>query len=564
MTRRNFFKRSPCFLLLVFLLGVFGSLAGGVWGEDLASAVTEGGVAFFLSPDAYGKADTSRLTVWAFSQCGTSEQDPQILDLAPDINCRAWQKWDNWGAKVSDYNFAYPAACKAKGIAFIAGGTATAFFRDEAASNDEFNAQVAYDAGGNPTKTQAGFYRGSLASAGFRKRLIRYAEIQIDGGVDGLFFDEANSSTEGSHWAGDGGFDDAMVADFGQYLFLKHPSLTPAQWKEKFDIGPDDHLDAAQRGRSFDYRGYLKRHGWDTSPLSSANPLEVDWGHSISNRPDPDKGTFTEDYPSLMYWQGIVMTLRAYARQKYGKEIYITSNGIFPFVDFQCVGLYDHNHDGPNGTEVNYVPVKEGHLDGTVSLQTAFRDLKARSLRVARRVVPVSLFLDWPTPNLDRYDALPLTERQDYWRLYAAEAYANGLYYSFHLKTTTGEPTADKLGMMPFFKSYSAFYRSHAALYHGAEDLAGTVNVSKSNITFNLARLPDGRTVLHLVNHNYSQEFQAQKNLAVSFPLAQAPKKVTAVSPDAAEDVPLQFSFDQGQVKVIVPQLVSYMALVTE
>jgi hypothetical protein len=560
------------FLLSAFLLRTLFPTPSRVWGEEpKTSAVTEDGVIFPIDPRVYGKADTSKLTVWGFSQCGTNEQDPQVLDLSPDIDPRAWAKWDIWGSKVTDYSFAYPAACKSKGIVFIGGGTATVFFRDEAVSDDEFKAEAACDAEGNPTKTQVGFYRGSLASAAFRQRLIRFAEIQIDGGVDGLFFDEANSSTEGNHWAGDGGFDDAMVADFGHYLCVKHADLTPAQWKEKFDIGPEDHLDVsvpkAQKGRSFDYRGYLKRHGWEMSPLNAANPLEADWGHPTGNRPDPDEGTFTQDYPPLIYWQEILLTLRTYARQKYGKEILITSNGIFPFVDFQCVGLYDYNHDGPGGSEANYTPVKDGHLDGTVSLQEIFKGLKARSLRVTGRVVPVSLFIDWPTPNMDRYDTLALQERQDYWRMFAAEAYANGVYFSFHLKTTTGEPTATQLGMMLFFKTYSAFYRTHASLYHGAVDLDGAVTVSAPHVVFNLAGLPDGRTVLHLINHNYSQGFQTQKNLTVSFPLAAAsapPKSVTALSPDNSQEIQLKFSFDQGRLKVQVPELESYTALVAD
>src|SRR5205814_941024 len=122
--------------------------------------------------------------------------------------------------------------------------------------------------------------------------------------------------------------------------------------------------------------------------------------------------------------------------------------------------------DGDGGTEANYVPISDGHLAGTRSLQDVFRRLKARSETLAPGA-PVVLFLDWPGGTIDRYDALPSAERPDFWRLFGAEAYANGLFFAFHLRTTTGEPTATEQGLMPFFKSYSAFYRAHAALFHG-------------------------------------------------------------------------------------------------
>lgn len=525
-----------------------------------------------VDPGARGTADFSRMTVLGFSQVGNADPpDPQVLQLDPDLLIRGWQRWDRWGVAASEYNAGYPAAAHAQGIAFVGGSTASALFRDEAASDAEFRSLVACDARGRPVlRAAAGtaFYRASLASPAYRRRLIDYGKMQIDAGVDGLFYDEVSSSYDGARWDGNEGFDDAHLADFGGFLCSRYGGLAATELASRFRLEPGE-LDcsgpAETRGRSFDYRAYLSRNGWLDAPLSTANPLAADWGRTLDNRPDPDVGSFVQTYPSLVYWQEIAAALRSYAREVHGREIFLTSNGIYPFVDFQSVGLYDWNQDGPGGKEVNYVPVVNGHLDGATSLLPAFLALKQRSARIAGPDVPVALFLDWPAASMDRYTGLPSGERKDYFRIFLAEAYAAGLFYALPLKTTTGEPTASELGMMDFFGQLAAFYRGHAELYHGARDLTDPVTVSLPAVTSHLTRLADGRTVLHLINHQYVQGLQPRTGVEVTFPAPQEPLQVTSMSPDLAADVPASFTYDlAGRVHVNLPTLDAYLALVAE
>ena len=459
---------------------------------------------------------------------------------------------------------------RAAGIVFIGGTTATALFRDEFPTESAFNAVVSCDATGQPMFHSAmKFYRGSLASPAYRQYLIGIGEIQIDGGVDGLFFDEVDFSYDGAP-NGNEGFDDASIADFGGFLCGKYPGYRPADWQSKYGITAVDHLDcagsAATRGRTFNYRGYLARNGWQASPLNRSNPLAAEWGTMVEGHPEPQNGTFTGTYTSLVYWQDIVLTLRNYARQKYNKEIYITANGVFPFVDFQMIGLWGGNPDGPGRSSVNYCPLTvDGHLDGTQSLLAAFMAMKQRSLRIDGRVVPVAAFIDWPTDVMSAYLSLPASEKSDYWRMYVPEALAATVYLNMHLADTVGDPTAAQLGLMPLFKQTTAFYKmpAHAALYHGTTDLPGRVTASVANIGTNLTQLSDGRTVAHLINHNYSHGFQEQDGVSVSFPVAKAPGRVTLVSPDYEADAPVAFTYSGGQVRVIVPKLVAYVAVVS-
>lgn len=526
-----------------------------------------------IDPSVYGTGDVSNLTVFGFSQEPQNlPADPQVLELNPDIVSRAWQRWDLGGTQASDFDWSYPAQAQAQNITFIGGTTTTVLFQDEFPQAAQFNAVVSCNAAGQPVvHAPLNFYRGSMASPTFRNYIISLMEIQIDGGVNGLFFDEPDESYEGATYGnGDEGFDDADVADFGGFLCAKYSNMTAANWQSQFGILAADNLNcssnAASSGRSFNYRGYLARNGWQADPLNPSNLLAAEWGGTFGGHPEPQNDTFTGTYTSLVYWQNVVLTLRNYARQKYNKEILITANGVFPFVDFQMNGLWGGNPDGPNGTSANYCPLTpSGDLDGTQSLLSAFMSVKARSLRIDGRIVPVAVFIDWPTDVMTNYLSIPTqSEREDYWRMYVAEASAATVYFNMHLLDTIGDPTATQLGLMPLFESLKAFYDGHADLYNGTQDLPGTITVSVPNITTNLTQLSDGRTVAHMINHNYSQGFQEQDGVVVSFPLAKAPSTLTLVSPDYSADTPVPFTYSGGQVQFTVPQLIAYVAAVAQ
>jgi hypothetical protein len=215
---------------------------------------------------------------------------------------------------------------------------------------------------------------------------------------------------------------------------------------------------------NFNYRTYLKKNGWNTSPFSSANPLVKVWGTSTSNRPEINRTTFIQKYTIDVYWKEIVTAVRDYARHTYMKEILITSNGTISLVNFNFVGLYNYNIDN-NGSEAQYVPATNAHLDGKVSLSSVFRTLYHRNESIAGNV-PCVLFIDWPTAMMSSYYGFTPSEKMDYWRIYAAEAYAHGLFFSFHFKTAIyGDPTAADAGIFDSLVNYTEFYKSHRELF---------------------------------------------------------------------------------------------------
>lgn len=531
-------------------------------------------------PEAYGTFDLSNLAFAAFSAVTPGEQDPQVLDLAPDLVPRTWWRWDTSGVKSFDYDASYAAACKALGTTFVSGTTASGFYQDEVRAAD-FLDQVSRDASNHPVphpELTANAYRGSLVSPAYRQRLVDIGKVQIDSGADGVHFDEVLASYTGTNWTGGNeGFDDHGIADFGAFLCNKYAGSL-ATLTDSLGVTAEDKLSCAppSGGRSFDYRGYLARHGAATAPTNNhLNPLAPDWGAVLNNRVTPPAGTFLSTYPAYVYWQQIVVALRTYARDRYQREIAITANGVYPFVDFQNVGLYTPNVDGPGQTTFDWMPVTAGGadggttLDGTVSFKSALQALKASSRQTLAATgrnqdVPIVLFLDYPTPSLDRFYALPPQGRKDYFRLYGAETYALGMFFAVPLHLNTDQNTATSLGLMDLFKQLKAFYKGHADVYRGAEELSDTPTVSAPNTTAVLNKLPDGRRVLHVINHAYAGGVVSQHGITATFPMPAAPASVSLVSPDFAADKTPPFTYTNGSVTVAVGDLDAYIAVVAK
>jgi hypothetical protein len=560
-----------------------GNRDAGV-GDTAGASTIDGGLGPWTAvADAAAPAPVplDDVTVYAFSQTPDNADDPQVLALAPDMNMRAWQRWDTYGV-TNNFDFGYVTAAHAAGVkVFMGGTTATALFADEFPNTqfpsltvDDVSTRDANDQPVVHDKIITGLYRGSLADPDYRAYLIAICEIQIDGGVDGLYFDEINQDYEGANFDGDEGFDSYHLADFNAYLLWRFPG---ADYQTMFGMTPDNLLSAGLPAgdltHNFNYQKYLASRGWAATPFAAANPLGAIWGQTVGGRPTPGAPDFVNSAEPYRYWGQIAGALRAYAQQTQGRSIYLTANGIYPLVDFQGVGLYAFNVDDDGGTEAEYVPVTPGStttaatLDGTRILQRPFLNLKARSAALAPGA-PVVLFLDWPNTFISYFFAMPQSQQQDYWRIYAAEAYANGLFFAFYLEDTVGDPTATALGLMPLYQSLAGFYRGHASLYHGvtASDAAVAAQVTTSLATPVMIAVSDQtsprRRLVHLVNHDYSGALIEHDGVTVTVPLPSAPLTVTLASPDAPSgDVTLAATYANGAVTVTVPTLVAYDVL---
>ncbi len=516
----------------------------------------------------FGKSNISDLAFYSFSQVNVGDEDGQIYRLQPDINIRAWQRWRENGTRLSDYNQSAIKKYKASGIKFIGGSTSSVVFSEE----EKFSQVASRDSRGRVVAhTQiAGMRRANLAHPAYRDYLINIAKIQIDIGVDGLFFDEVSSSYNGTNGDGNEGFDRYHLTDFNRYLCKRFAGLSTEELKRKFLFSDSNYLKCNAKTFSpednFNYLDYLSNIDLLDEPLSRRNPLAKIWGRTVDNRPNPSSPSFVE-YAINEYWQEIVLTLREYARETQNKEILITANGIYPFVDFQSIGLYPYNED-QNGHDVNYLPVKKGRLDGSVSLRDHYARLKRRS-QVLAGDVPVVIFIDWPTRYMDDYFGFSDQERKDFLKIYVSEAYANGLFFAFPVRTSMPEdPTAADQGMLDFVQNLGNFFRLNKEVYTNIE--VGKImasHVSKS-VSVSTSELADGRHVVHLVNHSYQDGIVIHENsvVRVRFPdgINDSQLSVTAISHDFGERLNLPVERIADGYRIVVPKLDSYLALIID
>ncbi len=529
--------------------------------------------------------DINRLTVYVYGQQTLKENNPWICEVKADINDRSVIKWGTNGNHPEDYNFDAVKASHHAGILYM-GGMTTVIQKQEFKDEAQFRDMATRDANGElvPWADQGlgigpDQYRGSLANPLYRKYITDICKIQIDGGADGIHFDEPNSPYLGGpqrNWTNNEGYEDASIADFNRYLLAKYPQYQAADWKSEFKMTDDNILKRdvppEDLKRNFNYRNYLQKNGWTENNwggkcvLSPSNPLAKEWGKVIGNRMYLSD-TFTGTYIPK-YYKEIIDELRRYALEKYGKKLLVTDNGIMPYADFNSLGIYTPNCDKGDGISdwsgYDYVPVEKGSLRGDKPLMDAYKIMNRRSQQTSGKV-PLVFFLDFTNEAINNYCALPLEQKKDFWQIYAAEAYAAGCYYAFHLETTDAGPSAQDLGMLDFTKDYVLYYKNHADLYHHNEYAPQPVTVEEKNISLNLmAQDKPKRLVLHLVNHNYDGKIEPLGGFKASLETDKKPSKVYMVSPDFKGAQKLPFEYDGKTMKIQVPSLKYYDAIVME
>ena len=294
-------------------------------------------------------------------------------------------------------------------------------------------------------------------------------------------------------------------------------------------------------------------------------PLLAEWGDGNNTRTVPSPDTFAET-ANIAYWAETIRRIRKYARNKYNREILITSNGLLPFVDFQSVGLFDWNPEGPGGGNpfyMNYVPTDaQLNLDASYSFLNVFSTLRQTSNAISGPV-PTVLFIDWPTQMSENYYNFSVQEKKDYFRLYAAEAYASNLRFAWHLKTSIAtEPSAQESGMLDWFVQEAAFYRNNAALYLDVSDSGVQVDVSVQNVAVKVNEQTDGTLVVHLINHNYAGGLESQLKLDVTISDIFSAIEATIISPDNALTISVPVTVIEGRTHFVLPKLQS-VAIIT-
>ena len=111
----------------------------------------------------------------------------------------------------------------------MGGGTTSIIFPQDLATPEIFDDMSTRDADNLPVPhdemgVPGGPRRGNMFNPKYRNYLLSWAKVQIDGAVDGLFFDEVISGFSGGQkygFNGNEGFDDYAIAEFNRYLLNK-------------------------------------------------------------------------------------------------------------------------------------------------------------------------------------------------------------------------------------------------------------------------------------------------------------------------------------------------------
>jgi len=528
------------------------------------------------------------LTVFAVAQlplAGASDTKAldRILQVSPDLVLRGWGQWSDQGILPSSYDGRFISSLHQHQppILFLGGGTASALFAAQfPAQEGDFQKYASRSAShGLPVlhaDLNEGEARGSLANPHFRDYLANIAGYQMERGVDGLVFSELNADMLGNHHAdddgydGDEGYDDYHITDFTDFLLAKYTDDA----LKVFDLPRDN-----QPSRKYSALRLTPRDGWHNFNYRDyrgmgGTRLAADWGAVVADTTPSQPMTFADQATPYHYWPALVKELRDRATVQGLGRFFISANGIFPGVDFVSYSLYDDDaHPWQKNTRF---PFPDGHLDGGRSHLADFAAIRDQAALVVPGA-PVILYLDGRWRSY--HSTFSTAERRDFWRIYAAEAYASGIFFAFLINppdvSDGALPTAAEDGTLDLFAELATFYRAHAELYHHvAPDPTSLVTLSVPDVAVSVMRQAGreggpGRRVVHFINHDYVQApssaagLQVHEQVKVALPAMRPPSHLRFSTPDvlsqpAAVDVELSAEFDGTSLTVTLPRLEAY------
>lgn len=450
-----------------------------------------------------------------------------------DVVVRAWFKWRE-APPVASWTDE-PAAAHKLGTLFGGGITCSALYDGEnGLTADQVHDMATRDPAGNLVDAwgQAGIRHGTLSNPAYIAYLFRWCKAQIDAGADYLFMDERQAARSDRE-----GYDDYSLRDFARYLrdsahFVDGDQRLRSQYG--VNTGNRDLLPSGKI-EDFRYRQYMLKMHLVADPASPKNLLYPLWAKFEMDRDDRAWKTLTDE-------------IRAYAASL-GRTVYISGNGLDPYVDLQVLGVWNH-----------WVTVG-GHIDMSEDQIPIWRSMVEQGRAIAGKRVPVVLFHDWgfgnpPFPFL----AVSPAERAIWLRTRAAEIYAAGAYFGFPVLGPGGCDAA-KDGSLPLIGDLTRFYRAHRALYAGQEWLGhNTISVNRGGLSVAASWLPvENMLAIHAINRNVRDgAIQNQQDVDITLPLAQQPKSVEVISPDPGQPAPASARIDQGRCVVRLPSLQAY------
>jgi len=528
------------------LASLLAAVLAGSAGPALRAGPAPGPDAYPDFPAALRRArpvdDIRQAAVYTVNEAIESESGvAAAAKVGSDVAIRAWFKW----RQASDWSPLAPLAAKVHALGTLFGGgvTCSALYDGENGLTDEQVRDMAtrdpqsrlVDAWGQP-----GIRHGSLSSPAYLDYILSWCRRQIDAGADYLFMDEINAALRPPE-----GFDDYSLREFRAHLlraYVEGRKWSPAdtRWTGEFGIDLADRAVCPDGSMaSFDYRAYLKARGLADKPHGPANPLARAWQDFRRERDD-------------RAWKHLTDAIRAYAAAK-GRRVYISANGIAPYVDLQVLGVW------------GLWRVRGGGIDLAESQVQDWAAVVRAGRAKAGRDVPVVFFHDWGFGGFPWQQVQP-RDRNLWMRTRGAEIYAAGAFFAFPVRGPFGQD-AIRDGTVREIARQTAFYQRHRGLYLEGQ-VAGLEPLRASEPMLSLAlwtRAAPPAILLHVINRQARDGApEPRRGVTVRVPAAAAPKRVRIVSPDWEGEGDGQARMEQGGLAVTLPELEAYAVAILE
>ncbi len=483
------------------------------------------------------------------------DNDPTALQLSTEVPSQDWVRaWFKWANAPDLKGLGYMVKLAHQHGALFGGGvTCSALYPHEnGITTAQFMDMTTRDPYGHLYKVANSWYHGSLENPAYRRYVLKWAEQQIDAGVDTLFMDEVNGA-----YSTHEGFDPYGLAAFRAYLIRRyvqgqHWSIADPRWTSQFHIDFDDAAECPDHTMStFDYAAYLTKNGWADHPSQGANPLAPIWGE-----PNAIIGNSYSANRNNKVWHYWVTHIRAYAKAHH-RRVWIAANGLNRWVDYQIIGCpWNMPFDAGN------------HFLCTGSNLPYWRAATIQSRKLmGGRNVPIMTFHDWgvgmPWMNLTS------AERVAWLNAYAPEVFAAGLFFAYPVHGPFGCDAAAN-GTLATIQKQARFVLSIAPLLHHVEwqDQAAS-RYSGTAETVIEGQPAQRRLIIHLINRDYNglnPVPQTDQRLQVA--LAVRPKSVTIHNADTGRTISARWSYSPshplknhrngGTLTINIPSLVTW------
>ncbi len=247
--------------------------------------------------------------------------------------------------------------------------------------------------------------------------------------------------------------------------------------------------------------------------------------------------------------RAILTELKNYAASK-GKKVFLSCN----------------NYDGPAGVSdynLSYLscPTSNGRFDGSINNIPGWRS------KTSAVPVPVVVFQD----HSGSYTTGPsnAADYPAYLRCSYAQALAGGAFPG-EFKSWMNSYDMYQQNCFSIVANLAKFMRENGPLWHNLSYIGpATLSASMSKVYMS-AFGQTGRTILHLVNGNFTagtQTMTAQSDFTVQIALSASPTRVWMTTPDKLSNTRrqiLNYSFSGGVATISIPQLIYHDVVVIE